>query len=218
MPSIQDIAKKNQTRMFQRTDARPLDEVFPLRKDETISPEPDLPKAVVEKIEFKKVAYRPWDDDEPTQGEGGDPSKKNIPHDDLSENVSVVNKEQQQGEPNASSIISLPSKKIEKNSPSRIIVSLYGVQRNILKFLINNISHEEDMYIYTFPIDMKSIVMYTSSGKRTVETSIRRMMEKKIIESWDHKRGRGGYVAFRIPAVLRDELLKQNNRPIQPVN
>lgn len=216
MPSIQDIAKKNKTKMFQQTSTRPLDEVFPLRKDETISSEPKLPKAEVEKKEFKKVAYRPWDDDEPTQGEGVHPSKKkNTLPDDLTENVSV-NKEQQEGGATPRNLISIPSKKIEKNSPARIIVSLYGVQRNILKFLINNISYEEDMYIYTFPIDMKSIVMYTSSGKRTVETSIRRMMEKKIIESWDHKRGRGGYVAFRIPAVLRDELLKQNNRPIQP--
>ena len=134
MPSIQDIAKKNKTKMFQQTSTRPLDEVFPLRKDETISSEPKLPKAEVEKKEFKKVAYRPWDDDEPTQGEGAHPSKKkNTLPDDLTENVSV-NKEQQEGGDTPRNLISIPSKKIEKNSPARIIVSLYGVQRNILKF------------------------------------------------------------------------------------
>lgn len=59
--------------------------------------------------------------------------------------------------------------------------------------------------------------MFTSSSKRTVETSIRRMKEKNIIESWDHKRGRGGYVTFRIQSRLRDEFLNQNNKPIQPI-
>jgi hypothetical protein len=106
---------------------------------------------------------------------------------------------------------------IVKDSPGRIITSLYGVQRSIVKFLIEHIDYEEGQYVYSLPIDVSSLVMFTSSSKFTVETSIRRLKEKKVIESWDHKRGRGGYVTFRIIKKLRDEFLNSKNKPVQPI-
>ena len=220
MPSIQDIVKKNKTKMFKQANARQLEEVLPFTQEIVSIVEPVVEPIKVVKKEFKKVPYRPWDDDEPTQTEG----EGRRPTSSRSENVTeqLVNEDLIDEKPmsqtrGANIITALPGRERDKNNPTRMIISLYGVQRNILKFLIQNISHEEDPFVYTFPIDLKSIVLFTSSSKRTVETSIRRMKEKQLIESWDHKRGRGGYVSFRIPYKLRDEFLNQNNKPIQTV-
>lgn len=203
--------------MFKQASTRPLDEVMPLSQEEILPAEQNTPKPPEKKKEFKKVPYRPWDDDEPRQQEGQGKSlpifKTSI---DDSPREGIVENKPREEITSEIKVVELQQPEVERNSPRRIIISLYGVQRNILKFLINNISHEEEPYAYTFPIDLKSIMMFTGSSKNTVETSIRRMKEKTIIESWDHKRGRGGYVTFRIPNILKEEFHNQNNRPIQP--
>lgn len=217
MPSIQDIAKKTSTKMFQQASSRPLDEVLPLDHEKPSAIESKIVEPKKEKKVFKKVPYRPWDDDKPTPEEGKGVYGNLLSLTDQSSIETVAINKHDLELPTQNNIIALHKPEIEKNTATRMIISLYGVQRNILKFLINNISYDEGPFIYTFPIDLKSIVMFTSSSKRTVETSIRRMKEKNIIESWDHKRGRGGYVTFRIQSRLRDEFLNQNNKPIQPI-
>jgi hypothetical protein len=218
MPSIQGIAKKTNTRMFKETSTRPLDEVLPLSQKDILPVEEHNLNLSGKKKEFRKVPYRPWDDDAIKQEEAGGknfPTSINITDNTFLEGIVSNTAEETLIPKNNVEKPRLPG--VERNSPRRIIISLYGVQRNILKFLIENISYEEESYAYTFPIDLKSIMLFTSASKNTVETSLRRMKEKTIIESWDHKRGRGGYVAFRIPNILKEEFHNHNNKPIHPM-
>ena len=209
MPSIQDIAKKTKNKVFSQVSARDIDDVFQVTPVETVVAQPIVHESSVKKKEFKKVSYRPWDDDVlgkiEEEGVGVKEVSIPVPTEELTASVTHV---MNATKPNALD---------EKTTLAKIFFSLYGVQRNILRFLINNISHEDEVHVYTFPINLKNVIIFTSSSKNTVETSIRRMKEKKLIESCDHKRGRGGYVTFRIPVNLRDTLLEQVNRPVQLV-
>src|SRR5689334_18020222 len=145
MPSIQDIAKRSNTKMFKQAVARPLDEILPLNDEDPKPVEPEVVQKKIQKREFKKVPYRPWDDDEPTQGveEGSRASTTIEP--ESGQGMELDLRPQSILKENANNVIELYQSVpiIEKNTPARMIISLYGVQRNILKFLLNNIFYEE---------------------------------------------------------------------------
>lgn len=194
MPSIQDIANKTKDRMFKKADTRHLEEVLPSvvnnPKDQNIEP------IIKHRTEDSVGSFK-----------GSLPEKTKHSSSNF---VKVDYRPWDDDKP-------IDKSTIVKNSPGRIIISLYGVQRSVVKFLIEHIDYEEGQYVYTLPIDVRSIVMFTNSSKFTVDTSIRRLKEKGVIESWDHKRGRGGYVTFRILNKLRDEFLNSKNKPVQPI-
>lgn len=172
MPSIQDIVKKNKTKMFKQANTRQLEEVLPINSEVISVIEPSVEEIKVEKKEFKKVPYRPWDDDEPSLSEGKGREHTSSKIEKLEKGKFFDDKITSQI-PDNKTVTQSSQGELGINNPTRMIISLYGDQRNILKFLIQNISYEEEGHVYTFPIDLKSVVLFTSSSKHTVETSIR---------------------------------------------
>lgn len=208
MPSIDDVIKfKKSTKVFKDSINREICQILPknsiqnqekkTEKDVENTTEKATEKASesesrdenfakIEEIPFKKVSYRPWDDDVPSGS-----NTKEAP-------VSLIK--------------NAPTKPLHaETTPSMMVISLYGVQRSILTFLFENIAHEDNVYFYTHFIDMRTLMRFTSCSKDTVETSLRRLRHKNVIESWQNKRGRGGFVSFRIRKEIRDIFLNKRN-------
>jgi hypothetical protein len=137
---------------------------------------------------FEKVAYRPWEIDvETTQNASTKVHKEE--HDSL--NQSELSP--------------------ENNSDfTKILRALFGLQRNILFYLCNKISHEDNQYAYTFAFSVHDLVQYTRSTKNSIASSLLRLKQKNLISAHENKPGRGGFASYRIKKDLC-KFLRQNS-------
>lgn len=177
MPSIDDFLQAKKKR-FKNISSQSHAEklVEEDPKVETIIPKAQEIDIKEQPHEFQKISYRPWDDD-------------TIP---VEEKPQISKKRKSTTEP--------------AMSPEMVIQSLYGVQRAILSYLLDNEEKEKDGFVYTRPVNMQDISLYANCRAPTASTSIKRLKAKNIIESIHHKAGRGAFVCFRIPVEFKREL------------
>ena len=129
---------------------------------------------------FEKVSYRPWEIDVET-------------HKDIPENVpkedNNTNKEINKLTDSSSNI---------NNNFVTTLRGLYGIQKNILYYLCNKISHEDTQFAYTFAFSIHDLVQYTRSTKNSIASSLLRLKQKNLISAHEKKTGRGGFASYKI--------------------
>ncbi|OJX08959.1 MAG: hypothetical protein BGO76_06420 [Caedibacter sp. 38-128] len=129
---------------------------------------------------FEKVSYRPWEIDVETS---------KTP-------TSIDHKEEQNSSKDTLNHTGLPS---ENNIDfTKTLRALYGLQKNILFYLCNKISHEDSQYAYTFAFSVHDLVEYTRSTKNSIASSLLRLKQKNLISAHENKPGRGGFASYRI--------------------
>lgn len=127
------------------------------------------------RTKFKRKAYRPWDEE--------------LLEKRVDETQSYNNLE----EALESSIIDHSPHALEP-----VLRGLYGIQKNILKYLLKNIESKDDNFCYTKAITTKSLTLATQSHSTSVQVSLQRLKQKKLLETFEHKTGRGGYSRYKI--------------------
>lgn len=101
------------------------------------------------------------------------------------------------------------------------IQRLHGMQKKIFYFIVNLC--EENGDLKTGPLNMETLISYTSSTVNTVRSSIRRLIKKDLIEKIDWHTGRGGFSVFGIQASVKKSAInlikiEKNNIKLSPMN
>lgn len=136
---------------------------------------------------FKKKNYRPWDL-EPVVAEkqaAGESEKTKSP-DSWQENQ--AKKKSQFAE-----LMFTTDFEIEI-----FIKGLFGVQKNILTYLLSVLEEEKSNIYLTKPFSRSDLVAYTKSNTGTVSTSLFRLQEKGVIKLQYSKKGKGSFSVFAV--------------------
>lgn len=151
---------------------------------------------------FKKVSYRPWDI-QPTPDEEVFNEKEKVPPTLFpSENKLPPTKILDEN-------ILKDVKEVENpESIDKIIRDIWGVQKSIFVYMLENIQFRENGYQITNPIVTADLVSCTNSKENTVRSSIYRLHQRKYIDYYDRKTGKGGYACYRIKEDLAEAFLK----------
>src|SRR6185437_13696552 len=178
------------------------------------------------KKKFKKSSYRPWNYMEEIQKEEQQQEHKidssnvsieedSTPNVELSKVTETVNvpkyatpqseRTQVQSSINESNkIVSATSanQKEQTNSPLYIILRLSGHQKTIFNFILERCVTRG--LLSTGSVTSETLTSITNTSLTMVNTSIQRLVEKKIIHRENGKRGRGGFYSFGISQEIKD--------------
>lgn len=134
---------------------------------------------------FKKKNYRPWD---------LEPIRESTEVFENNEETIVISNENEVKKSPKNNLLVFKSE-FEKEIFMR---SLYGVQKNILSFLISSLDDDKKEECLTKPVYRSDIVNYTKSNVGTVGTSMFRLQEKGAIITHYHKKGKGSFSVFKV--------------------
>lgn len=141
---------------------------------------------------FEKISYRPW------EFENNNPQGK--PTNPITDRPEPENK-----------LVTQETTSHEvSNDFAKILRSLFGIQKNIMFFLCNKISHEDNHYAYTFAFSAHDIVDYTRSTKNSIASSLLRLKQKNLIATHENKPGRGGFASYKLDKELCKFLRKNS--------
>lgn len=176
----------------------------------------DLDKKNIEKTKiFKKKAYRPWDndlsdyttitpvkeiDDEKFLPEDKD-NKKNLADDELDNEIAKVS---------SASVPLFSNQSLELNLEKELR-NLYGAQRIIIKYLLNQIEETANEYVITENISMEEFVSACNLPPNTIKGMLQKLKLKKLLESYENKPGRGGYARYKFAMEIYTFFSKKLN-------
>lgn len=136
---------------------------------------------------FKKKSYRPWDlEPEPIEEHNTDVHKK------ILKDIPIVSEELNNSS-QFSGLIFQTDFEIEI-----FVKGLFGVQKNILTFLLSALDEEKTNIYLTKPFSRSDLVAYTKSNTGTVSTSLFRLQEKGVIKLQYSKKGKGSFSVFSV--------------------
>lgn len=203
MPLIEDVNFKERKIKTKTHNGRDMQSLNPKVESELDDSKEDLTISIENNpgvTAFKKISYRPWDSEEP------EIKTTQIEINNKADSILLNNKETNRLV--ETTFNGDKSDKLKRNDLEMEVASIIGVQRNILFFIIKELSsYEEESFFYTKPIYLMDISNHTKASILTVKTSLARMKQKNIVESVHHKTGRGGFVSFRVRKDLV-EILK----------
>jgi hypothetical protein len=133
---------------------------------------------------FKKVSYRPWDMEQ-------NPTVEEVKLSTLAQ--------QSEADPNSKKKETLSySPWSSQSEGAKSFRLLHGTQRNIMIFVCNKISHEDEEFSYTFPFPISELVEYTHSTTASIQGSLYQLKKKNLISTYENKPGRGGFASYKI--------------------
>jgi hypothetical protein len=147
----------------------------------------DINKDKSFKKNFKKVPYRPWGNDETILQSD---SPENI--DNSEELVSSSVNDTETVNILSKTVIStaLDLKKVDR--------SLFGAQRSIFLYLIQNIEEYLDEYVITKCITTEDLNIRCDLLPTTIKATLQKLKAKGLIDTFEKKTGRGGFARYRI--------------------
>ena len=80
----------------------------------------------------------------------------------------------------------------------KVCRGLYGAQRLIILFLMKNIEEENNDFFITKNISILYFIEHCNIPANTIKKSCQLLKKKDLIDTYDKKPGRGGYVRYRI--------------------
>ena len=90
--------------------------------------------------------------------------------------------------------------------------TLVGVRRKIVFILFSSANTNNDSI--SDPVTMSQLAQSIGENKRTVETTSARLVKERIIIPVESKRGRGGWVMFKLARWIHDELSSVNSQQL----
>lgn len=130
------------------------------------------------KNSFKKHAYRPWDDapnTEPSNHHNTDNSK---------EKLDFYKKDD--------SLVSFSEEELKKE-----FRQMFGAQKIIMQFLVNNIEDKYDAHVITKSITIDEFSSTCQLPSNTIKSTLLKLKNKRFFVTHENKPGRGGYARYK---------------------
>lgn len=143
---------------------------------------------------FQKKTYRPWDEDSLITDNSKVSDK--VIHNTTISNINHYNV-------NDDSNLSTQVKDLEEKQQLVIfdykkeLRNLFGAQKLILQYLLNQIEEEHDGYIITKPIYMSELIESCKLSINTIKGTLQTLKARKFFETHENKQGRGGYARYK---------------------
>lgn len=134
------------------------------------------------KAPFKKRAYRPWDDAPNTEM-----SKHNNTDNikDKSESESEVLKKDD-------NLVCFSEEELKKE-----FRQMFGAQKVIMQFLVNNIEDKHSEYAITKSITIDEFSSACQLPSNTIKSTLLKLKNKHFFVTHENKPGRGGYARYK---------------------
>ncbi|WP_218460243.1 hypothetical protein [Rickettsia sp. TH2014] len=132
------------------------------------------------KSPFKKRAYRPWDD---------------TPNTELSNhnNTDSINKKSKSTALKKNdSLMSFSEEGLKKE-----FRQMFGAQKVIMQFLVNNIEDKDSEYAITKSITIDEFSSACQLPSNTIKSTLLKLKNKHFFVTHENKPGRGGYARYK---------------------
>lgn len=130
------------------------------------------------KNSFKKRAYRPWDDSPNTE-----PANHHNT-DDNKEKLAFYKKDD--------SLVSFSEEELKKE-----FRQMFGAQKIIMQFLVNNIEDKYDEHVITKSITIDEFSSTCQLPSNTIKSTLLKLKNKRFFVTHENKPGRGGYARYK---------------------
>lgn len=167
------------------------------------------------KTRFQKKSYRPWDDELTKIGD----SKIDNTHD----NKSSSNTISQSIQPEYTDEVSynkIKSNNILSESGAdyfhtldlkKELRNLFGAQKIIIQYLLRQIEENDDEYFFTKAISMDEFTTECKLPPNTIKGMLQKLKNKKLLEAYENKPGRGGYARYKFAKIIYSFFIKNFN-------
>lgn len=126
---------------------------------------------------FEKKPYRPWDD-MLTQDESLKTINEKKPDEPIEKIELLV--------------------EVEEENLDRFSRGLYGVQRNVFRYIVINVIKKDDDFAYTKEITIHDLLDFVKAPVPSIKVSLQRLKKLGIMYHHEYKPGRGGYASYKI--------------------
>lgn len=169
------------------------------------------------KTRFQKKSYRPWDDKLPAI----ENSKIDDNHDKLSNNTisqntkSDYNNEVSYNKINQNDVLPEGSvNDIDIPDLKKELRNLFGAQKIIIQYLLNQVEENDGEYFFTKAISMDEFTTISKLPPNTIKGMLQKLKNKKLLEAYENKPGRGGYARYKFNKTVYSFFIKIfNNTP-----
>jgi predicted transcriptional regulator len=194
MPSIDDLIKKHKepSKKFQKKSYRPWDVLEETSDEESSKPEELAPQEEVIPVVVDKKAQTPPLDLAPKVIV----EKKEVKAEFNEKDTQEVSLEKE--------VLLITHETVRDNYHL-----LYGVQKNILHYLVSNREKISSEGSITKPITHRELSHYTRSKVTTISVSLQRLKEKGWIKTATKKTGRGGFGCYFINQDICEFIKKE---------
>lgn len=127
---------------------------------------------------FKKRAYRPWDDTPNTELSNHNNT------DNIKEKSDVLKKD--------GSLMSFSEEELRKE-----FRQMFGAQKVIMEFLVNNIEDTHAEYAITKSITIDKFSSACQLPSNTIKSTLLKLKNKHFFVTHENKPGRGGYARYK---------------------
>jgi hypothetical protein len=166
------------------------------------------------KTRFQKKSYRPWDD-ELSEVEN---SKIDDNPNKLSNKTNIESDRTNEASYNKANQSSLLSKDngnyFDTLDLKKELRNLFGAQKIIVQYLLNQIEENDNEYFFTKAISMDEFTTECKLPQNTIKGMLQKLKNKRLIEAYENKPGRGGYARYKFNKIVYSFFIKNlNNVP-----
>lgn len=130
------------------------------------------------KSPFKKRAYRPWDDTPNTE----------IPnHNNTDDSKEILNFHKKDD-----SLVSFSEEELKRE-----FRQMFGAQKIIMQFLVNNIEDKHAEHVITKSITIDEFSSTCQLPSNTIKSTLLKLKNKGFFVTHENKPGRGGYARYK---------------------
>lgn len=130
------------------------------------------------KSSFKKRAYRPWDDVPNTE------LSNHNNNDNIKKKSDLLKKDD--------SLVSFSEEELKKE-----FRQMFGAQKVIMQFLVNNIEDKHAEYVITKSITIDEFSSACQLPSNTIKSTLLKLKNKHFFVTHENKPGRGGYARYK---------------------
>lgn len=176
----------------------------------------DIDKSKKIKTLFQKKSYRPWDDELPKNNNQIDsttnqhlssnnknytnPSKIEFANNDVDGDCVLIDNI------NTPLTTYLPELNLKKE-----LRNLFGAQKAIIKYLLEQIEENSDDLLITKGISMNEFTLACKLPPNTIKGMLQKLKAKKLLYTYENKPGRGGYARYNFTQEVYSFFLKNLN-------
>lgn len=167
----------------------------------------DIDKNKTLKARFQKKSYRPWDDALPKNNNQIDST---ISQNLLSDNKNFKDNIDQNTVLIDDINVAFPSYLPELNLKKELR-NLFGAQKIIIKYLLEQIEENTNEYLITKGISMDEFTLACKLPPNTIKGMLQKLKAKKLLDTYENKPGRGGYARYNFTQEVYSFFLQNLN-------
>lgn len=174
------------------------------------------------KKKFKKSSYRPWNYMEEIDREESEDIRESINRKNEKQKIDEYITEKEKNKKIDNSDIHFETNKkidlIDDKNPKPKISSFYSIarlsghQRTIFTFILDRCLSNDSLS--SGVVNGENLISITNTSLRMVNTSIQRLVDKKLILRENGKRGRGGFYSFSLTQEVKSSAIEHRKLSI----